>query len=193
MEDFDVWVVTDAGRWSRCRGLIVEEASDEGDEWRMTIMQDGSSLVDERVPKRTWEAVEVLACGICGTDVASFQGFLPFSFPLVIGHEVVASLSINGKETRFLVEINVSHWSQDLPNRCGWCQESQECSIKGASGLQIHCPVRRTIGIDRIVGGTSPFMLVPKRCLVPIPEDCTLSNDVLCLCEPLAAAIQAIK
>lgn len=58
--------------------------------------------------------------------------------------------------------------------------------------MHIHCTDRITVGIDRLHGGTSPILFLPKNSLIPIPKQIQLNSIVLSLCEPFAAAIQAV-
>lgn len=186
--EFDAWVLADAQVWEEAKGIL--ETDDTNHQITLVLQSTTSTVhLDEQQDATDWRALQVLACGLCGTDVASCHGYLPFSFPMVIGHELVVADVEEG--SRYLVEINASHASQNHPDQhhCGWCQQR---SIPGISDAQIHCPARRTVGIDRMIGGLCPFVLLPRGNLIPIPSECPLSPSILCLCEPLAAAIQAI-
>ncbi|MBU2515432.1 alcohol dehydrogenase catalytic domain-containing protein [bacterium] len=115
-------------------------------------------------------------CGICATDID--RKFLPYPLPQIIGHEVVGEYN----NINVVVEINASHQARGIQNEsCPFCR----------NGLETHCPKRITLGIDRLPGGFSPFLLAPKNSLIKIPV--TLSPVVASITEPLAAALQALK
>ena len=55
------------------------------------------SYVIQEVSEYNWDIVKVEACGLCGTDIALFNGYLPFPYPLCIGHEIISSDITNRK------------------------------------------------------------------------------------------------
>jgi len=121
-------------------------------------------------------ALKTLACGICSTDLARVR--LPFPLPQITGHEVVALY----ENRPVVVEINASHKARGCEDAdCWFCKNS----------LSNHCPDRLTLGIDRLPGGFSPFILAPKNSIVPLPNE--LQTDEATLVEPFAAALHAVK
>jgi len=139
--------------------------------WR--VARDGASQLELGpgfVPLQT------RCCGVCSTDLA--RRHLPYPLPQIIGHEVVAER--NGKPV--VVEINASHTARGHQiEACPFC----------ASGLASHCPERVTLGIDRLPGGFSPWLLAPERAILEIPE--TVDPLAAVLTEPLAAAMQGVR
>lgn len=123
-------------------------------------------------------ALESLQCGVCSTDLA--RRFLPYDLPQVIGHEVVALRA--GQPVT--VEINASHFSR------GATQEIHDCPFCSA-GLHTQCPDRITLGINKLPGGFSPYLLAPVNACVPIPAG--IPHDVAVFTEPFAAALHAVE
>ena len=114
-------------------------------------------------------------CGICSTDIA--RANLPFKLPQIIGHELVVSLD----EKNYVVEINASHKARGVKNTsCFYCNNE----------MDIHCQERLTLGIDRLPGGFSPYVLVPRNSLIPIPPNISAINASIT--EPFAAAYHAV-
>lgn len=119
---------------------------------------------------------KTLCCGICATDLTREK--LPFPLPQITGHEFVVEYD----DGIYAVEINASHQALGVGTTdCAYC----------SAGLGIHCPHRLTLGIDRLPGGFSPWVLVPRNALKKLPE--FLTPEQGCLIEPLAAALHAVK
>jgi len=120
--------------------------------------------------------VKSLYCGICSTDLA--RHLLPFPLPQIIGHELVGEY--HGEVVA--VEINASHAARGITDHdCEYCH----------CGLDSHCPDRLTLGIDRLPGGFSPWVLAPVHAIHKLPE--TVSPQAGVLIEPFAAAIKAVE
>lgn len=123
-----------------------------------------------------YQIYPTISCGVCSTDLA--KPFLPYPLPQIIGHEVVVSDGQN----QFCVEINASHEARgEHIENCPFCSQQ----------LGSHCPKRLTLGINRLPGGFSPYLLAPKNALHKVPS--TIPSSVATLVEPLAAAIQSLK
>ena len=121
-------------------------------------------------------AVRNRHCGVCSTDLARHR--LPFPLPQIIGHEVLAEY----RGQAVAVEINASHRARrEHVEDCAWC----------AAGLERHCPARLTLGIDRLPGGFSPWLLAPQGGLHVLPA--TLNGREATLIEPFAAALRAVE
>lgn len=143
-----------------------------GDGWRVLREE---RLVLELGPG--YRLLRTTHAGICATDLARVH--LPFPLPQVTGHEVVAL----DEEGPVLVEINASHRARGLP-RAAWCPHC-------LAGLDTHCPARLVLGIDRLVGGFAPWLLVPAGAVVPVPAGMDPATAVLA--EPFAAAWHAAE
>jgi alcohol dehydrogenase len=124
---------------------------------------------------RGWALMKTIAVGICGTDKAFYTGtYKLFKRPLVPGHEVVGEVvkpfRLQGKLV--VPEINFSCW------KCEVCRE----------GLYIHCPYKRTLGID-FDGGMAEYFVAPLSALHEVDLDPLTAVAV----EPLAAVINALN
>ncbi|MDH5446032.1 MAG: alcohol dehydrogenase catalytic domain-containing protein [Gammaproteobacteria bacterium] len=119
--------------------------------------------------------VQTSACGVCSTDLARHH--LPFSLPQIIGHEVIGIY----QGQNVAIEINASHMARGLvTEQCFYCNNQ----------LDIHCLDRLTIGIDRLPGGFSPWVLAPVNAIHTLPTEFTGMSGVLI--EPFAAALKAV-
>ncbi|MDH5407028.1 MAG: alcohol dehydrogenase catalytic domain-containing protein [Gammaproteobacteria bacterium] len=126
-------------------------------------------------PGQGYVPVKVIACGICATDLA--RRYLPFALPQITGHEVVGEYQ--GKYVA--IEINASHRATGHQvDFCPYCE----------TGLDSHCPERLTLGIDRLPGGFSPWVLAPVNSIHTLPE--AMSPEVGVMIEPFAAALKAV-
>jgi len=125
-----------------------------------------------------YRLLKTLRCGICSTDLA--RPHLPFALPQIIGHELLAE---DGAGRLSAAEINASHAAVDSPaaRACAFC----------SGGLPTHCPDRLVLGIDRLPGGFGPYVLVPRRNVVPVPAG--MPPDTAVLVEPFAAALHAAR
>lgn len=128
------------------------------------------------LPINGYELAETLVCGICSTDIN--RRFLPFPLPQVIGHEIIGK--INGKKCCFEITDNcLAHNSKDVDIFCSF-------------GLSKHCPGGYCLGINTLLGGFSPFILVPKNSIIYY-NDQILDDNIAAFIEPLAAAYHAVN
>ncbi len=125
--------------------------------------------------EKGYRLLKTRLCGICSTDLA--RKFLPYPLPQITGHEIVAQDLKSTK--KFVVEIN------DTP----YYREDKPLDVFSKSGLFTHTPKRMVLGIDRLPGGFGPYILAPKKSIVPIGD---LNEHSAVLTEPFAAALQAI-
>lgn len=120
--------------------------------------------------------VKTLACGICSTDLVRHR--LPFPLPQITGHEVIGEY----RQKPVAIEINASHAARGITDPgCVYCQNN----------LDSHCPQRMTLGIDRLPGGFSPWILAPAHAIHELPVN--ISPQAGVLIEPFAAAVRAVE
>lgn len=115
--------------------------------------------------------VKIAAAGICGSDLH----LLSAGFPLTVnfGHEM-AGITDNG--TAVAIEPIAA---------CGTCSSC-------LTGHYNHCTLgafATTMGLGRD-GGMADEIIVPARCLVPLPSGVTAADA--CLAEPLAVAVHGL-
>ncbi len=141
----------------------------------------GRAAVTERpVPVREpgWALVDVLACGLCGTDRHILRGEYPSRMPLVLGHEFGGRVREADPDSRWragdLVTID--------PNiACGSCDHCR-------AGRVALCPDRYALGVD-IDGGLSEVVAVPETQLYAASGIDPLH---LAFIEPLACCLRGM-
>ncbi|WP_063805466.1 zinc-dependent alcohol dehydrogenase [Burkholderia cepacia] len=144
------------------------------------------------VPSPTVEApddviVEVAAAGVCGSDLHIYDwsggyDFVTPAMPVTIGHEFAGVVVAGGRDafrTLALGQRVVVIPSVEC-NACGHCM----------AGRPDDCQDRRGIGMLRD-GAFAPFVKVPARNCLPLPDGFDLS--IAALCEPLSIALSAVE
>ena len=155
---------------------------------RAVLMQDGKLRVDELpepVPGPGEVLVDVLACGICGSDLhcathgpafnAALRGavgaeLLDLSHPIVFGHEVVGRIVSYGPDTDVRIPVGRRVVSMPMLVRA-------EPVLLGFAGPQTP-------------GGYAERMLLSEPLLIEVPDH--LPTDVAALTEPLAVAFRTV-
>ena len=128
--------------------------------------------------------VEVLACGLCHTDLGYADGSVPTKkgIPIVLGHEAVGSIVAAGKDFESLIGSTVLVPAV-LP--CGDCPF---CS----SGRGNACPNQKMPGND-IDGAFSTHFLVPARPLIKLsPALASNAAALSVVADAVSTAYQAI-
>ncbi len=120
--------------------------------------------------------VKLRLAGVCDTDLQLAKGYMGFSG--VLGHEFVGEVveaddqALRGR--RVVSDINAS---------CGKCPD-----CIGSDGH--HCAARTVLGILGRDGAFAEELVVPERCLVPVPD--SVADDQAVFAEPLAAALHVL-
>lgn len=127
-------------------------------------------LVEVPRPQGEGVRVKVAAAGICGSDLHFLES--GFEIPFTLGHEV-AGITENG--TPVAIEPTVY---------CGHCEQC----VKGSYNLCVR-GTSAVIGVGRD-GGMAEELIVPERCLVPLPSGVSVHDA--CLVEPLSVAVRGI-
>ena len=163
----------------------------------MSDVQDGLALVkagpgveDTRVttvptprPSAGQALVDVLGCGLCGSDVHAWRGDDGYGWvrtPVVLGHEVVGRVSAVGPGVdpswvdRLVVPVAIVG--------CG------TCSLCSAGHRQL-CAEREVLGLS-FDGGLARQLVVDADRLVPVPPGIPARRAVLT--EPLSVALHAV-
>lgn len=125
--------------------------------------------------------VDVLATGLCGTDLRIAQGDYSHSrFPIVIGHEFAGRVSAVGEQVSGFAPGDLVAADPNIYcGRCEWCQ-------RRAFNL---CENWTAIGITRL-GALAEKVVVPARLAVHLHD--TLDAEVGALIEPLACVLHAM-
>jgi len=124
--------------------------------------------------------VRVSAAGICGSDLhvdewTPSYAFITPSLPVTLGHEFVGvaqSGPLKGQRVVVLPSVT-----------CGTCAAC-------VAGQHDACERRTGIGMTRD-GAFAPWVVVPRRNCVPVPDG--LSDDLAALTEPLSISMQALR
>jgi threonine dehydrogenase-like Zn-dependent dehydrogenase len=132
--------------------------------------------VPEPTPGPGEALVAVHTAGICGSDVHAIQGLFPLTPPRVMGHEYSGTvLEVGRGVSRSLVGRAVAC----EPNYgCGACDDCR-------SGRDSQCKqcVR--------VGGFAERVVLPRRCLHPLPEG--LDAATAALAEPASCCLEGLE
>jgi 2-desacetyl-2-hydroxyethyl bacteriochlorophyllide A dehydrogenase len=127
--------------------------------------------------------VRIGATGICGSDVHGFLGRQARRQPgLVLGHETMGVVESTGVGAPTdLVGQRVAVNPLLSCGSCGACR----------SGRQNCCATWRLLGLDRVQGAFSEFVVVPARNVHLIPDHVTDAEAVMV--EPLANAVHLVN
>lgn len=149
---------------------------------RALVAQAPGVLGVESVPDPTPGAddlvVEVLGCGLCGTDLHLFDGELPYdSYPVVPGHEFYGRVVAAGSAVATSRVGSLVAADPNLP-----CRVCSECR-RGRSNL---CTNYAALGIT-LDGGMADYVRVPAVLAYTLPE--SMSPAAAQIVEPLSCAI----
>jgi len=167
-------------------------------------------LPEPALPGRDWVRLEVLACGVCGSDLGnitfkSSPAMEPFgSFPAVLGHEILARVVEVGPDVRRVergqrvaVDPVLSCTVRGFASaRCHSCEAGLHgtCERAGDEGETVVAGrrLRRglTIGYQAdLPGGWGERMIAHESQLFPLDD--RLSDRTAVLLEPLAVGMHA--
>jgi L-iditol 2-dehydrogenase len=141
------------------------------------------ALVERPEPSATpgHVVLDVVAAGICGTDLHILDGEYETAVPVTIGHEVSGEVVEVGEgvEDAWLGARVVSETYFSTCGRCEHCR----------AGRINLCPERRSIG-THVDGAFAPRLHVPVANLHRIPD--WLDGHAAALAEPLACVCNAL-
>lgn len=130
--------------------------------------------------------VEVLACGLCHTDLAFASGSVPTKhpLPLVLGHEVVGKVVAAGAKAPGLIGRTVLVPAVLPCGRCEFCK----------AGRGNACPNQKMPGND-VHGGFATHLLVPAQPLVPVDEylGALDPRELSVVADAVSTAFQAVR
>jgi threonine dehydrogenase-like Zn-dependent dehydrogenase len=70
---------------------------------------------------RGWVRVGYLYCGLCGSDLSTFEGRRDVAYPVSLGHEFIAEVTEVGADVEALAPGDIV--TSDLNYRCGTCDQ----------------------------------------------------------------------
>lgn len=132
-------------------------------------------------PPSGYAVLQVVAAGICGTDLHIYDDEYVSCPPVIMGHEVGGVVTRIGEGVptdvvgcRVATETYFSTCTS-----CDWCR----------AGRPNLCPRRQSIG-SHVDGGFAEFVTVPAHNLHPVPQ--SLPDAAVPLMEPLACVCQCL-
>lgn len=169
-------------------------------------------VAEPSLPADDWVKLDVLAAGVCGTDVStltfnSSPSMEPFgSFPAVLGHEILGRVTEIGPAVRHVevgqrvaVDPFISCTMRGFSGaeRCGSCQSGLHCTCEraGDSGsLRLSgepFPRGTIVGYHAgLPGGWGERTIAHERHLFPVDD--ALSDRTAALIEPLSIGMHAV-
>jgi 6-hydroxycyclohex-1-ene-1-carbonyl-CoA dehydrogenase len=134
-------------------------------------------------PGPTEAVVEVIACGLCHTDLGYADGSVPTKkgIPIVLGHEAVGRIVEAGANYKALVGATVLVPAVLPCGECPFCQ----------AGRGNACPNQKMPGND-IDGGFATHFLVPARPLIKIGAGVSNVSSLSVVADAVSTAYQAI-
>jgi len=132
--------------------------------------------------------VRVRYAGVCGTDLALYDGLYETALPLVPGHEFCGDVVEVGEGVtgRFADAFVTASLSESCVTR----RDAEPCAACRRD-LPGHCLRRRVLGIRGADGAFADLILVPAQTAHVLPAD--LSGWSGAVVEPLAAAIRTFE
>ncbi len=140
--------------------------------------------VDEPVAAEGEAVVDILRCGICGSDVHAWVEGWPYA-PGTCGHEWVGVVSQVGAGVTNVAEGD--RVAGAVSPGCGRCDECR-------AGLPAYCAFARATYGGRLAprnGGFARAMAVHATRLCPVPQP--LSDDDAALIEPATVALHGVN
>lgn len=125
--------------------------------------------------------LDVVATGICGTDLHIEAGEYPSVPPVTMGHEVSGVVAAVGEGVAFTL-VGQAVATETYAATCGICRHCRD-------GRRNLCPERRSIG-THVDGGFAPRLVVPAANLHPLPPG--LDGAAASALEPLACVCNAL-
>lgn len=132
--------------------------------------------------KESQALIRVKMVGICATDLAIANGYLPTPTPIILGHEFAGEVVKVGEEVdpSWLNKRVTSEINSNIDFDCYYCKK----------GMYTQCVSRKAIGID-IDGALAEYIALESYLLHEIPD--TIPYDEAIFIEPLAAAYQTFE
>lgn len=131
--------------------------------------------------------IQVMACGICGSDVHGLDGSTGRRIPpLIMGHEAAGTIAQVGPDV-------VDWWigervTFDIAVYCGRCYFCRR-------GLVNLCDQRRIVGVStpefRMHGAFAEYVAIPQQVLYRLPE--ALSFEQAAMMEAVSVAAHAVE
>ena len=133
-------------------------------------------------PEPGWVALDVLAAGICGSDLHNYRtGQWITRSPSVPGHEFIGRVTAVGDGVS-----DLAIGERVAADSRVWCGECERCK----AGDHQLCARLGFVG-EVCDGGFAEKTVLPRRLLHRLPAD--LPDDAAVMAEPVAVALHAVK
>jgi 2-desacetyl-2-hydroxyethyl bacteriochlorophyllide A dehydrogenase len=151
------------------------------DWWKLRVV-----TVDDPEPGAAEVSIEVIATGICGSDIHGFTGENGRrQHGQIMGHETVGRIVEVGSEVD---ETALPVGTLVTVNPVLACGECEQCE----AGRDQACPNKTVMGVTpSIVSAFAERIIVPARNAVPLPS--TMPVEYGALVEPLAVGYHALR
>jgi threonine dehydrogenase-like Zn-dependent dehydrogenase len=137
--------ISRGGKKLKARAMVLEEFNKElvYREIEVPELKNGQILV------------EILASGVCGSDVHMYEGRDPRTpLPIILGHEGVGRILRIDGEKESVNKVKLKKGDKIIWNRGNSCGECYYCKVKESPSL---CPDRWTYGISNSIE-TPPYL-----------------------------------
>jgi L-iditol 2-dehydrogenase len=138
--------------------------------------------VEEPVCGEKQVKVEVAFCGVCGTDIHVMHDTFRNYPPVILGHEFAGMVVEVGRSVTGIAPGDAVTVLGATAVTCGQCSYCR-------SGHFIFCSSRRGMG-HGVNGAFTRYVVVRPDQVYPVPAGFPLEEAALC--EPFAAAVQAV-
>lgn len=115
--------------------------------------------VDQPSPRKDEVLARITHSGVCGTDLKIYQGGIPVSYPLIMGHEMIGEVVERGDD-------RIRPGDRAIIDPVTFCGTCFYCRA-GQSHL---CPYGGLLGRDRN-GGFAEYLTAPRSNVYPLPDD----------------------
>jgi L-iditol 2-dehydrogenase len=136
---------------------------------------------DVRPPGPGEVMIDVLATGICGTDLHIVDDEFPYVAPVTMGHEVTGVVAQTGPG----VDESWTGERVACETYYSYCEQCEHCR----SGHPNRCAERKSIG-SKVDGGFTRWMNIPVRNLHVLPD--SVGEAAGALTEPLACVVNCL-
>ncbi len=139
--------------------------------------------VPEPEPVKGEVKLRIIGCGICGSDVAGYQGLTGRRLePMIMGHEFAGEVVELGEGcSRLAIGDRVAVYPVNFCGECEMCK-------KGDVHL---CLNKRSYGVLAENGAFAEYLCVPEKCCFNVADD--VPTAIGTVMEPLAVAYRGVN
>ena len=135
-------------------------------------------------PAKDEVKIKVTACGICGSDVAGYQGLTGRRIaPMIMGHEFCGKAVELGEGDTGNVQIGKTYAVYPL-YYCGECEMCRQGDVH-------LCLNKRAYGVLAENGALAEYICVPAKCCFEVKDG--VSPAIGSLMEPLAVSYRGVR